>query len=78
MADTTPQPVPIRAAAADPRPADEPSVRFGDLPNQVMPASWAEAFLREIFTSNPVQFGKVLAVIVTGVPVAARGRRPSQ
>jgi len=41
-------------------------VRFGALPSQEMPLEWAEKMLTLWRDSNPAQFGKLLAKVVTG------------
>jgi hypothetical protein len=58
--------------------AEEPRIPFGDRPNQMMPASWAEAILRDMFEHNRPLFGKYLQSAVTGIEVTARGRKPGQ
>lgn len=35
-------------------------VRFGDQPNQVLPAEWAEKFLRIVYTEHPAVFRAIL------------------
>ncbi len=40
-------------------------VKFGPLPNHEMPVEWAEDMLTLWRDSNPAQFGKMLARVVT-------------
>lgn len=64
---------PETPAAAD----ADPPIKFGDRPNQVMPTSWAEAILRDLFINDPARFGRYLQKAVVGVDAPARGRRPA-
>lgn len=46
-------------------PAPPGFMAFGDLPNQVMPLSWAEAMLRRLYSSDRTKFGNYLRDYVT-------------
>lgn len=41
---------------------DTPDIRvpFGDLPNQVLPLDWAEAFIRIVYAEHPGVFRAIL------------------
>lgn len=56
-------------------PATEPEIRFGPLPNQVMPASWAEGMLTELFDTDRPRFGRLMSSYVTGIRAAKPGRK---
>lgn len=47
-------------------------VQFGPKETQQMPLQWAEEMLTKWREKNPVQFGRTLAEVVTGV--APKGR----
>lgn len=42
------------------QPPDQSHVRFGDQPHQVLPAEWAEKFLRIVYTEHPAVFRAIL------------------
>lgn len=74
---------------ADPRPAADLSsatgieldshgvrIRFGDQPNQTVPASWAEAMLRCLIGRNHALFGSLMVEASTGQSLETRRRTP--
>lgn len=52
----------------------EPRIRFGDGPNQDMPADWAEQFLRLIYAEHPAVFRAILPRLY-GLPEPEPKRR---
>jgi thymidylate synthase ThyX len=59
--------------------AEQPEirVRFGQLPNQVLPLEWAEQFLAIVYAEHPQVFVQILPRLY-GLPEARRrGRRPA-
>jgi hypothetical protein len=54
-------------------------IRFGDRPNQTMPASWAADVLTKLADRHPAQFGQLLTEAATGIaPPPRRGRKPAE
>lgn len=47
-------------------------VSFGPGETQEMPVEWAQQMLTKWREKNPVQFGRTLAEVVTGVPSKGR------
>ena len=67
---------PRLAADAEQSPPPEVRVRFGKLPNQVLPLEWAEQFLGIIYAEYPQVFARILPRLY-GLPDRKRGgRRP--
>lgn len=56
--------------------AAEQVIRFGEEPDQVIPLSWAEGMLADLFLNDPSRFGRLLSGYVTGIRQAARGPKP--
>jgi hypothetical protein len=56
----------------------EPEIRFGPLPNQVMPASWAEGMLSELFETDRPRFGRLMSSYITGIRAAKPGRKGAE
>jgi hypothetical protein len=57
---------------------DTPMVRFGSLPDQVIPAEWAEGIITELAHTRPNVFGTLLRnQVLAGLPQSAPRKTPA-